>query len=452
MRYNWTEKLSITAIVWMTVLVVFAGCSNKPLYEDMVVYTQLPAGLADDGQVIKGEYRYAPNMRIAMAEMSNTLENIEILTGGFYSARSPEISYDGTQLVFSGQKNEGEPWQIWMMDLSKKSFVQVTQETNNCTDPAWLPDGRIAYSKAISENGNDYHALFTVETDGCCEHRITFHPHDDLNASIMHDGRILVASRQVYPEADAVKYLAMRPDGTKAELFYAPAESKEISRAHENGKGKVLFAESGALSAVNFSRPLHSHHHLYNTQAGQIQSVFPIENELALVSIKNLTERSFGLSIIQTDATDKSTFFYNNSEYHLIEPVVVRRRIIPRKLPTLVNLDHDSGYFICMNADQSDIEVEAGKTSKIQVLGFNSVLGEVEVDEDGSFYLELKADEPVRFQTLDISGEVLRGPSSWMWVRPNERRGCVGCHENREIAPENIVPKAIEKAPFAMIK
>ena len=105
-----------------------------------------------------------------------------------------------------------------------------------------------------------------------------------------------------------------------------------------------------------------------------------------------------------------------------------------------------------MNADQSDIEVEAGETSKIQVLGFNSVLGEVEVDEDGSFYLELKADEPVRFQTLSATGEVLRGPSSWMWVRPNERRGCVGCHENREIAPENIVPKAIEKAPFAMIK
>jgi hypothetical protein len=80
------------------------------------------------------------------------------------------------------------------------------------------------------------------------------------------------------------------------------------------------------------------------------------------------------------------------------------------------------------------------------------MIGETEVAEDGSFYLELKADQPVRFQTLNDSGDVLRGPSSWMWVRPNERRGCVGCHEDRELTPENVVPLAIEKAPVAMIK
>lgn len=436
----------------LAVLAIMAACSNRPRYEDMVVYTQLPVDLADDGQVIRGDYRYAPNMSIAMAEVSNTLENVESLTGDFYSARSPQISYDGTQLVFSGQKNEGDKWQIWMMDLSKKSFIQVTQETKNCTDPTWLPDGRIAFSKSISEHGIAYHALFSMEPDGCCEHRITFHPHDDLNASVMHDGRILIASRQVYPETGAIKYLALRPDGTKAELFYMPKDQSEMSRAYEDGNGKVLFAESGALSSVNFSRPLHTQQNLYEAETGLVQSLFPWENEDIMVSIKKPTERSFGISIVQKSVNGSDRFYYNNSEYHLIEPVVIRRRNMPRKLPTLVNLEKESGYFICMNADQSEIEVEPGKTSKIQVLGFDKVLGEADVDEDGSFYLELKADEPVRFQTLSFSGEVLRGPSSWMWVRPNERRGCVGCHENREIAPENIVPKAIERAPFAMIK
>ena len=452
MRFNWTEKLSFKTFIYLAAIAIMVGCGDNLQYEDMVVYTQLPVDMADEGQVINGGYRYAPKMSIAMAEVSNTLENIEVLTGDFYSARSPQISYDGTQLVFSGQKNEGDIWQIWMMHLNKKTLVQVTQETNNCTDPTWLPDGRIAYSKAVSEHGLQYHALFSIEPDGCCDHRITFHPHDDLNASVMHDGRILVASRQVYPDLGNMKYLALRPDGTKAELFYMPMDSKDISRAYEGGDGKVLFAESGALSEVNFSRPLHSHQNLYEAETGLVQSSFPLENEDMLISIKNPTERSFGISIVKKSENSSVGLYYNNSEYHLIEPVVVRRRNIPRKLPTLVNLDHDSGYFICMNADQSDIQVEAGKTSKIQVLGFNAVLGETEVDEDGSFYLELKADEPVRFQTLNSTGEVLRGPSSWMWVRPNERRGCIGCHENREIAPENIVPKAIERSPFAMIK
>jgi hypothetical protein len=452
MRFNWTEKTWMALITTLAILTIISGCSNQSAHEGRVIFTQLPVNLADDGQIIRGDYRYAADMKIAIAEMNKTLENIEVLTSNFYSARSPEVSYDGTQLVFSGQKNEGDIWQIWIMPLSKKSFVQVTQETANCTDPTWLPDGRIAYSKATSEHGLEYHALFSIEPDGCCEHRITFHPHDDLNASVMHDGRILIASRQVYPENGQTIFLAMRPDGTKAELFYMPAEYNEISKAIENGKGKVLFAESGILSSVNFSRPLHSYQGVSDSQSGLIQSVFSFEDENILVSVKKEIERSFGLAIVKESGIETEVFYYNNSEYHLIEPVVVRPRNIPRKLPTLVNLDHDSGYFICMNADQSDIEVEAGTTSKIQVLGIDAILGEAAVDNDGSFYLELKADEPVRFQTLNSSGEVLRGPSSWMWVRPNERRGCVGCHENREIAPENIVPKAIERAPFAMIK
>ena len=99
-----------------------------------------------------------------------------------------------------------------------------------------------------------------------------------------------------------------------------------------------------------------------------------------------------------------------------------------------------------------DFDNENGQTSKVQIIGLDNMIGETEVAEDGSFYLEITADQPVRFQTVNENGEIVRGPSSWLWVRPNERRGCVGCHEDREMAPQNVVPKAIEKAPVAMIK
>jgi hypothetical protein len=144
-------------------------------------------------------------------------------------------------------------------------------------------------------------------------------------------------------------------------------------------------------------------------------------------------------------------FYYNNSDSHSVEPVIVMERPLPKKLPSTVNTSKESGYFICMDTNRSDIDVLDEKATKIQVLGINSVLGEAPVSEDGSFYVEIGADQPIRFQSLDDQGEVVRGPSSWMWVRPNERRGCVGCHEDRETSPENVVPKAIERAPFAMI-
>jgi hypothetical protein len=34
-----------------------------------------------------------------------------------------------------------------------------------------------------------------------------------------------------------------------------------------------------------------------------------------------------------------------------------------------------------------------------------------------------------------------------MWIRPNERRGCVGCHEDHEQTPENRVPLAVKNLP-----
>ena len=37
----------------------------------------------------------------------------------------------------------------------------------------------------------------------------------------------------------------------------------------------------------------------------------------------------------------------------------------------------------------------------------------------------------------------VRGPSSWIWIRPGEKRSCIGCHEDPELAPENKVPDAL---------
>ena len=54
---------------------------------------------------------------------------------------------------------------------------------------------------------------------------------------------------------------------------------------------------------------------------------------------------------------------------------------------------------------------------------------------------------PVRHQTLDENGKILFGPSDWIWLRPFERRGCVGCHEDPELVPENFVPLSVKKPP-----
>lgn len=447
-----SSSIAYTLIIGALIVVFMAGCGKDLSHERKVLFTILSENDIKSKQINSIENKYVANMKIAIADMGDRLENIEELTAEFNSARAPEISHKGTWMVFSGQKRSGDIWQIWAMNLETKEILQVTESRTNCTDPTWLPNGDIAFSKLVTEdNSLKYHALHTIGADGCCEQRITFHPHDDVNASILHDGRILVASKQVFPEHGTYKYLALRPDGTKAELFHmADAASNMIGKSTELS-GKVYFNESTELRSVKFSRPLHSQEQVINEEQAEVISTTSIDDKRLLISVKNPDEKTFGLAVVGLENPTQQDFFYNDSEHHCIEAVVVKERSVPRNLPSRVNPELSSGFFFSMNANASDIEVD-GKTAMVQVLGMNDIIGEAPVEEDGSFYLELAADRPVRFQTRDENGEILRGPSSWMWIRPNERRGCAGCHQDREVAPSNVVPKAMEKAPLAMIR
>ena len=68
------------------------------------------------------------------------------------------------------------------------------------------------------------------------------------------------------------------------------------------------------------------------------------------------------------------------------------------------------------------------------------------MEPDGSFYVEIVSDTPFFMQALDENGMALQTMRGWTWVRRGSRRGCIGCHENKELAPENRTTDALRKA------
>ncbi|MBI5832817.1 MAG: hypothetical protein HZB16_10990 [Armatimonadetes bacterium] len=64
------------------------------------------------------------------------------------------------------------------------------------------------------------------------------------------------------------------------------------------------------------------------------------------------------------------------------------------------------------------------------------VWGIVPVQPDGSAYFEVPADKNIFFQALDENYMELQRMRSFVNVRPGEQRGCVGCHEERQWAPQ----------------
>jgi hypothetical protein len=124
----------------------------------------------------------------------------------------------------------------------------------------------------------------------------------------------------------------------------------------------------------------------------------------------------------------------------------------PKKLPSEVDMGVKTGLILCQDINFNGIRASGvasslPKVSRIRIIGRDSTLGEVDVEKDGSFYLKVIADTPFRIEAIDDKGRTFCESCDWIYLRPNERRGCVGCHEGQEIVPENKVSLAVKHAP-----
>jgi len=141
-------------------------------------------------------------------------------------------------------------------------------------------------------------------------------------------------------------------------------------------------------------------------------------------------------------------------------------RPTPPILTSVVLPDRHTGTLLCLNAYEarpgvlpplSPGAIRAVRVSRAvgdgaAVAGDPSweILGQAPVLADGSFFVEVPADVPLRLTLLDAEGRALASLESGIWVRGNENRGCIGCHEEPDMAPENRRPLAIASAPVML--
>ena len=406
-------------------------------------------------------WRYIPKAQIVALDPHKTQGTLKVLTSNFYSACSPKISYDGKYMLFAGQQKQNDLWQIWEMNINDLKTRQITTSKENCTDPEYLPLGRLLFSKLlVNDSLKAGHSLYICNTDGSSLKRITFNPLTYFASNVLSDGRVLTIGRQVFPDEGDPVLMVLRPDGTKSELFYkGPAGSQITSPGLETNNGRIEFIESekdnpqdGKLISISYNRPLHTRINLTSGIKGDFHSVFPQPSGKLLVSYRKSENDRYALYEFDPDTKSLGKVIYNNNDYDALEAVVVRKHERPKKLPSEVDMGVKTGLLMCQ--DINDLEMKTGgitspfpKSSRIEIVGIDSTLGSVEVSEDGSFYLKVMADKPFKIQTVDKAGHVSQGPCGWIWLRPNERRGCVGCHEDPEMVPGNRVPLAVKKSP-----
>jgi len=444
-------------------VILLTACGRKSM-EGFIIITE---GELNQGKLdyFNGEsWRYTSHSRLIAIDPSNTKKSPLNLTSEFFSAHSPEVSYDGTHLLFAGQKKQNDPWQIWEMDLRTNKVKQVTKSSDNSIDPAYLPGDRIVFSRSsINDTLKSGHILFTCNLDGSNLQRITFNPHAYFASSVLKDGRVITISRQLFPLRDRPAIMVLRPDGTKTELFYKGLDGCELcSRPWETDNGKIVFIESGndqfsgrRVIAINYNRPLHTRADLTSSLPGDCQFVYPRKSGKLLVAYRAEDKKSHSLHEFDPDNKIIVKEIYSSTEGDVLEAVEVNVHERPRKLPSEVDMGVKTGLLLCQNINVTGMtSPESGfatpKADRIELIGVDSALGVVKVQKDGSVYLKVSADMPFRIRTIDSKGATVNGPGGWYWLRPNERRGCIGCHEDNEMVPANRYAIAVSKNPVAV--
>lgn len=430
--------------------------------EGKLIITQVSAGNGEMNMSTGDSWRYLPGAQIVMVDPEKPA-SAQILTEDFYSACSPDVSWDGKYILFAAQQKENDTWQIWEMDLKKQVSRKVTTAEGNCTDPAFLPTGRIVFSQTVSTGTAETgHSLFTCNSDGSDVRQITFHPHANFATTVLMDGRLLSVTRQLLPVAADPMFMVLRPDGTKADLFYrGTMGSTLLGRGQETSDGKIYFIETdsadrkhGNVVSISYNRPLNSWENLSQGNDGNFLAVFPEVSGKLLVSYRKSSEENFALYEFDPKAKELSGRIYSVENRNIVDVVQITIHDRPKKLPSEVDMGVKTGQLLCQDINFTDLGIMLQspafkKADRIEVLGIDSTMGIVKVAEDGSFYLKVIADQPFQLRTLDENGEVVN-TCAWLWLRPNERRGCIGCHENRELAPENNVPIAVKTDPVSI--
>jgi hypothetical protein len=449
-------SIIINICFWILVAVILASCSGKSS-DGTIILTLSEKGnkeITDKSQNSRNQVS-----KIVLINSIKPSATPEVLSETFYSACSPSISYDGSRILFSGKKNQNDPWSIWEMNIDGSDPRQITSVAEECTNPVYLPVDRVAFCKSpLNFSAKTGQPLFVCNIDGSDMKQITFSPDENIISSVLMDGRILITTRQLYPLAGDQLMMVLRPDGTKKEIFYKSQAGNVLpGSAQETSEGRIVFIESDTSSgkkwnlvSVNYNRPLHSRKVLSSGIEGDFASAFPWKEGKMLVSYRKNESSGYGLYEFDPASGLTGTAILEIPDSDITDIAVAEAHTRPKKLPSEVDMGVKTGLLFIQDIKINDNPVALPAPHSIEIIGIDSTLGIVDAEADGSFYLKVIADTPFKIRTLDDKGNVIDNPCDWIWLRPNERRGCVGCHEDHEMVPDNRRPLAVTKDPVSV--
>lgn len=457
----------------------------KTSLEVPLVVTQVPAGAratpagADTKGLVRGDWFEGARLVVV-----SPAGQARVLSEGFDSACDPDVSFDGQRVLFAGRKEPQDRWRIWEIGLDGQGLRPVTPATIDARSPRhvstlftlnspepWFTLVFVGREPAAAANGRPAVAnLYNIRLDGGDLRRLTYTPDHSLDPFQMWDGRVVYAAEhRPHEPSTAGGRLALRAihiEGADMEAYGGGLGRRVQQMPCATAGGLVVFIESdapapdgsGQLAAVEEQRPHQTYRVLQKDASRRYLHPSPLQGNQLLVAQRDARNKGTW-AIVRFDAdTGTVAPVFDTHEYHEVQAVAVQPRPRPDGHSTVVTTEDNYGTLYgldCYTADAARAgRLQPGEVKRVRLLegvptapgvpAARRLVGEAPVEADGSFNVVVPADTPLLLQTLDDQGLAL-GTCGWIWVKPKETRGCIGCHEDPELVPQNSYVLALRR-------
>jgi hypothetical protein len=396
---------------------------------------------------LRGQERFPRGAQLLLIHEGSA----EPLVTVFAASADANVSFDGKLVLFAGKKAAGDPWQIWELALQDRSVRKVITTSSDAERPFYLPGGRMVWAARTTkgfqlQSAEDKHQLKHPELTPAADPGLLSLSESEVSAfpsDVLQDGRILFESGFPLGSGASPELYMVYADGSGVEAYRC-----DHGRARWGGtqlaSGDIVFTHGTSLA--RFASPWAHEGPITAPYAQYAGSIAETSSGAWLLSTRMSSAAHYALRLWKPGSTTSETVLVQSSE-NLVEPVLVTPRDIPKRHPSGL---HPWNYanLLALDARLSrDGNLKAAPASvrleKQDATGRAIALGTAPVEQDGSFFVQVPGDTPIRFALLNAKGEVLRRERGWFWARGGEQRICGGCHTGPERGAENRVPAVL---------
>jgi len=415
-----------------------------------------------------------------------TKETIILLEDIDGAVRDPFVSYDAKKILFSYRPAGSKFYNLYEInaDGSDMKKLPIGGDWDDI-EPCYLPNGDIVFissrcNRMVPCWASDVAILHRYFIDEKVVRPISSNVDQDNTPWVMPDGKLMYMKWDYVQRSQMVFHHLWKkaPDGSNDAAYFGNEipghvflEPKPIP-----GTSSILFnlneghgAPEHAGNVARLNEPknpsdLSALEFISGDMPTGFFAPFPIDDKYILVSVGRQIILMDREGHMFTDVFDTPKEFWYDKKgtvygTRMMEPRLLRPTKLPAQIADAADWDEKDATVVLMDASigRKMAGVKQGEVKKLMIVeilpasvhmtggmdpftltgtfSIEQVLGTVNVEEDGSAHFKVPARRALSFVSLDENNRAIKRMQSFMDFSPGTTTSCIGCHEQRDMAP-----------------